>query len=175
MKCLHCVLPELHFSFFFIITRCMYGMHNSDYTQANPRFLFVRTNSEFKPVFESLLLHKKETKKGGKKKEKLFCIAPVCSPQPSVSSPAASIQPLSSPAVVGTLIALMDTLSVCVCVGGLSGSLRPHVLLSTAPLEAGPRELRASLLKIQLLSIIKCSLFEPEESAVIPNLMCFEW
>lgn len=42
----------------------MYGMHSGDYTQANPRFLFVCTNSEFKPVFESLLIHKKETKKG---------------------------------------------------------------------------------------------------------------
>lgn len=57
--------------------------------------------------------------------------------------------------------------------GRVSGSLGPHVLLSTALLEAGPHEPRVSLLKIQSLSIIKCSLFEPEESAVILNLMCF--
>lgn len=80
-------------------------MHNGDYTQANPRFLFVRANSEFKPVFESLLIQKKKKRKKG---EKLFCIAPLCTPEPSVSSPAAPMEPLSGPAVVGTLIALME-------------------------------------------------------------------
>lgn len=163
MKCLSCVLPELHFSFF-IITRCMYGMHNGDHTQANPRFLFVCTNSEFKPVFESLLIHKKETKKRVKKKKKAFlhCTAlqstDVCQ-QPCCSDGAAhqSCHGRNSDTTDGYIE------SVCVCVSGLSGSLRPHVLLSTAPLEAGPRELQVSLLKIQLLSIIKCSLFEPEE------------
>lgn len=42
-------------------------MHNGDYTQANPRFLFVRANSEFKPVFESLLIQKKKKEKKGRK------------------------------------------------------------------------------------------------------------
>lgn len=38
-------------------------MHNGDYTQANPRFLFVCANSEFKPVFESLLIQKRKEKR----------------------------------------------------------------------------------------------------------------
>lgn len=42
----------------------MHGMHNGDYTQAAPRFLFVHANSEFKPEFESLVIPKKKNKKG---------------------------------------------------------------------------------------------------------------
>lgn len=62
-------------------------MHNGDYTQANSRFLFVRANSEFKPVFESLLIQKKKEKKKGRKAflhcaalhSRAVCQQPCCS------------------------------------------------------------------------------------------------
>lgn len=161
MKCLSGVPPELHFcSLLQDVCKVCTMVTIPKPTQGFSLCVQILSSSLCLNHYWS------KKKKKRKKGEKLFCIAPLCTPEPSVSSPAAPMELLSGPAVVGTLIALMEIHWECVWGrrgGVLSGSLGPHVLLSTAPLEAGPREPPVSLLKIQPLSIIKCSLFEPEE------------